>query len=481
MNKNKYTTFKTSELTQFLRRDVRTDVLEQLRERIEKGFNPARPLTIVQKDGKNIVADGNHRLQVLKELGIEEVPCVIREGNEYSISIECNNDEDTFAPEDLFDRLQTIQALKNEGHTQQEIGDIIGVSRDIVQRYNYVIDKIVTNILILCKSHQEGRVTKNVTNVTFNFTEGWFRNSGLYELNEEYQTRVMNEFIEDKFNWNSNKLKQTAEKYKLWMSMEELAAESLHDKAALDEVKNMIQKGTFQTLQKLNVKIEEYNKDAQNKLINGDCLTELNKLDDGTIDVVITDPPYGIDYKSNFSKYKNHVTKEGLANDDNTAVQLFDDCCEVLSRKTKDDAHLYFFIDIKNYPIFRAIAEKYFDVKTSLIWYKSDSGIGDLKYDWINGTEMVIYCTKGKKPVNKRRVNVLKYDRLHSSEMIHPTQKPENLISEILSVSANKKDMFCDPFMGSGSHVAAAKKYGCNYIGIELDNDMFNKAKSNIN
>ena len=165
MNKNKYTTFKTSELTQFLRRDVRTDVLEQLRERIEKGFNPARPLTIVQKDGKNIVADGNHRLQVLKELGIEDVPCVIREGNEYSISIECNNDEDTFAPEDLFDRLQTIQALKNEGHTQQEIGDIMGMSRDVIKFYNYVIDKIGTNILDLCKIHQNGRVPQNGTNV----------------------------------------------------------------------------------------------------------------------------------------------------------------------------------------------------------------------------------------------------------------------------------------------------------------------------
>jgi len=476
-----YKTLKTSELTQFLRRDVRTDVVEQLKERIVKGYNPARPLTIVEKNGKNIVADGNHRLQVLKELGIEEVPCVIRQGNEYSISIECNSDEDTFAPEDLFDRLQTIQALKNEGHTQQEIGDIIGMARGTLAGYFTLINTIVANILHLCKTHQHGRATKNVAIATFNFTEGWFRNSGLYELNEEYQTRVMNEFIEDKFNWNSNKLKQTSEKYKLWISMEELATESLHDKAALQEIKSMIQKGVFQTLQKLNVKIEEYNKDAQNKLINGDCLTELNKLDDGTIDIVITDPPYGMNYVSNKSKYTNHVTKEGLANDDDTAIQLFDDCCEILSRKTKEDAHLYFFININNYPIFRAIAEKYFDVKTSLIWYKSDGGIGDLKYDWINGTEMIIYCTKGKKPVNKRRVNVLKYDRLHSSEMIHPTQKPEDLITEILSVSANKKDMFCDPFMGSGSHVKAAKKYGCNYIGIELDQDMFNKAKSNIN
>lgn len=64
--------------------------------------------------------------------------------------------------------------------------------------------------------------------------------------------------------------------------------------------------------------------------------------------------------------------------------------------------------------------------------------------------------------------------------MIHPTQKPEDLITEILTVSANKYDIFCDPFMGSGSHIRAAKKYGCNYIGIELDENMFNRAKAHI-
>ena len=65
--------------------------------------------------------------------------------------------------------------------------------------------------------------------------------------------------------------------------------------------------------------------------------------------------------------------------------------------------------------------------------------------------------------------------------MIHPTQKPTELIKQILEVSANKHDLVCDPFMGSGSHIKAAKDYGCNYIGIELDSEMFEKAKNYIN
>lgn len=476
----KYQTLTLAELTPFKRRDIRPDVLKLLKERIQTGYNPARPITVVQKDGKNIVADGNHRLEAMKELGILEVPCVIREGNEYAISIECNLDEDTYAPEDLFDRLQTIQQLKHDGYTQQEIGGLIGMSRENVSYYNTLNQKIVTNILDLCKSHQFGRVTKNVTNVTFNFTEGWFRNSGLYDLNEEYQTRLMNEFIEDKFNWNSTKLKQTSERYKLWMTMEQVAKETLHDETSFDEIKRMIQNSTFTTLQKLQVKIEEYNKDAQNKLIQGDCLTELEKIENGTIDVVITDPPYGMNYVSNRSAYSNHVTKEGVANDDGYAFELFDKVCQILLQKTKDDAHLYFFINWNNFHLFREIAAKYFTIKTPLVWNKMNMTMGDLDYDWGNATEIVIYCTKGKRPVNKRRTNVIECPRLHSTDMIHPTQKPEGLIEQILEVSANPKDLFCDPFMGSGSHVKAAKKYGCNYIGIELDQTMFNKAKSNI-
>lgn len=171
----KYKNIKTTELKQFNRRDIRPDVITKLKERIKKGFNPGRPLTVVEKDGEYVVADGNHRLIVLKELNIDEAPCIIREGNIYSLSIECNSDEDTYAPEDLFDRLQTIKLLKDEGYTQAQIGEVIGLSREYVNLYYSVINKIDTTILNLCKSHQNGRVPSNDTTGTINFTERWLK------------------------------------------------------------------------------------------------------------------------------------------------------------------------------------------------------------------------------------------------------------------------------------------------------------------
>jgi len=468
-------------LTAFERRDLRSSVIEKLHERIKSGYNPARPITVVLQNGKYIVADGNHRLKVLQKLNIESVPCVIRDGNIYSISIECNNDEDTYAPEDLFDKLNTINQLKNDGLTQEEISEILKIDRSFIPRFNNISYKIVTTVLDKCKNIQEGRVTNNVTNVTFNFTEGWFRNSGLYDLDEHYQNKIIDRFITDKCNWNNTKVQQETSKYKLYMEMISYAENNIQDLSKLEDIKTIINNDTYKSLNQLIDKINDINKGSRNKLICGDAIIELEKLDDASIDLVITDPPYGINYKSNFSKYSEHVTKEGLENDDDIAVEILDKVCEVLSRKTKADSHLYFFIDWKNYSKFESIIGNYFTLKTPIIWYKSDAGIGDLQYDWINGTEIIIYCIKGKKPVNKRRVNVIQEGRLSSDKMIHPTQKPESLINAILEVSGNKHDLFCDPFMGSGSHVSAAKKFGCNYIGIELDKTFFEKAKNNIN
>ena len=79
-------------------------------------------------------------------------------------------------------------------------------------------------------------------------------------------------------------------------------------------------------------------------ILNGDSLDILKTLDDGSIDVVITDPPYGVNYVSNRSKIDNTITKRGLLNDGIEAFELLDKTCKILQNKTADNAHLYFFL-----------------------------------------------------------------------------------------------------------------------------------------
>lgn len=95
-------------------------------------------------------------------------------------------------------------------------------------------------------------------------------------------------------------------------------------------------------------------------IVNGDCITELEKLTDGSIDCVVTDPPYGIEYVSNRRTVDSEVIKpvanDGLAD----ALELWENACDVLFRKMKEDAHIYIFTSWKVYPQFSQITTKVF-------------------------------------------------------------------------------------------------------------------------
>ena len=248
--------------------------------------------------------------------------------------------------------------------------------------------------------------------------------------------------------------------------------------AAYKEIKKEEKKAEY----KEKVLQERVETKVSDNIKNGDSLKILETLEDGCIDVVLTDPPYGINYVSNRSIFDDAITKRGLLNDGKEeAFKLLDKTCEILQRKTANNAHLYFFCSWSVFSDFEKIISKYFTIKTPIVWDKGNKGSGDLDNDWGNQTEIVLYCVKGKKLVNTRRGNLISVSRLHTSKMVHPTQKPIELIKEILKVSVTDGDFVVDPFMGSGSTIKAANELKYKSLGIELDNEMFNIANNFIN
>ena len=100
----------------------------------------------------------------------------------------------------------TVARLKDD-YTQEEIGEKIGWSRSKVKQYSALLINIkVTQVLDIARKHQKDRVTKEVTDVTFNFTEGWFRKSKIYDLNKDNQLKFIKWFIDNKCNVNKKKL-----------------------------------------------------------------------------------------------------------------------------------------------------------------------------------------------------------------------------------------------------------------------------------
>jgi len=100
---------------------------------------------------------------------------------EKSTNVEFNFTEGWFRNSGFFDWLSIIQKLKDEGLTQKDIGEKIGWSNKVVSHHNQIMEKISTQVLDFTKSYQNGRVDKKSTSVEFDFTEGWFRNSGFFD------------------------------------------------------------------------------------------------------------------------------------------------------------------------------------------------------------------------------------------------------------------------------------------------------------
>lgn len=214
---------------------------------------------------------------------------------------------------------------------------------------------------------------------------------------------------------------------------------------------------------------------GKGEFLLGDARDLVEKLEDNSVDVIITDPPYGIEFKSNFREGIDIVSCE-IENDDlDEALKLIDDVLEKLERKLKDDGHLYLFCTWKTYPDVRNVVEKYFRIKTVLIWDKEEvegGTIGNLSW-WGEGYEMIISAVKkDKKPrplQGKREGNVLHFPRLPSSEPEHPTQKPLELIEHLIMKTSVEGELIVDPFAGVGTTLIAAKKLNRRFWGCEID------------
>lgn len=221
------------------------------------------------------------------------------------------------------------------------------------------------------------------------------------------------------------------------------------------------------------------------KLINGDVLIELNKMiNNGVkVDMILIDPPYLINYKSNLRKDKSHDFCSPIKNDDNPQllIDTFKLCYDVL----KDGGAFYCFCNANHVDFFKKEIEKHFKFKNILIWVKNGWSAGDLKGAYAKQTEFIIFASKGRHILNgKRDSDVLKYKRIVGKKQIHQNQKPIKLLEYLIKKSSNENDLILDCFMGSGSTGVACLKTNRNFIGIELDKkyyDMAEKRIKNIN
>ena len=204
-----------------------------------------------------------------------------------------------------------------------------------------------------------------------------------------------------------------------------------------------------------------------------DCLEGMQFIPDKSVDMILTDPPYGMSFQSNRRKVKYNT----IQNDD--CLNWLENFILLCYDKLKDNTHFYCFCSWHNVDKFKTEIQKKFKLKNIIIWEKNNAGMGDLKGQYAPKYEMCIFAQKGRREIIGRRdADIIKFTR--TNDKLHPTQKPVELIDFLIRHSSLENEIILDPFIGSGTTAIACKNTNRFFIGFEKDEHYFNIANQRI-
>ena len=214
------------------------------------------------------------------------------------------------------------------------------------------------------------------------------------------------------------------------------------------------------------------------ELYQGDCLEIMGGIKDKSVDLIVTDPPYLMNYQSNRRKKEDRFDK---IKNDKGSYMLIQDYLEECHRIMKDNTAIYCFCSWHNIDFFKNEFEKHFKLKNILVWNKNNHGTGDLKGSYAPKHEFILFGHKGRTLLREKRIaDVIDCPKISSNKLTHPTEKPQDLLEIFIKQSSDVGSIIFDGFMGTGSCGIAAKKLNRNFIGIELDEKYFNIAKNRL-
>jgi len=213
------------------------------------------------------------------------------------------------------------------------------------------------------------------------------------------------------------------------------------------------------------------------EIIHGDCLEVMKSFSDKQFDLVLTDPPYGIDYQSAWRSDKSDW-KPKIANDEKPFVEWISEAYRVLV----DGGRLLCFYrwDVQDAFLFE-LRQVGFTVKSQIIWDKIIHGMGDLNGEYAPQHECILYATKGRYEFrNKRPTTVIQCQRVEPEKLLHPNEKPVKLIRKLIRQTTIDNENILDCFLGSGTTVIASEHENRNCVGIEISPEYCEIARKRV-
>jgi len=222
--------------------------------------------------------------------------------------------------------------------------------------------------------------------------------------------------------------------------------------------------------------VERIRMDLCNRYIVRDFFEGIREVPDKSIDLVELDPPYGIDLRAIKKKTNTDISLTQQYNEIQSdeyipfMTRVISECYRVMGENSW--LICWFAIEPWIEPLYQIITKAGFRTRRLVgMWYKGDGNLQVMNPSIHLGSayEPFFYCTKGNPSIVKQgRSNVFQYRQIPSTSKTHPTERPIELIQEVLSTFGWEGARVLVPFLGSGNTILAAANIGMQAFGFDL-------------
>lgn len=225
------------------------------------------------------------------------------------------------------------------------------------------------------------------------------------------------------------------------------------------------------------------------RLINGDCLESMGDIEDGSVALLLTDPPYNLGLfmqkrSTNLKKMRdNYFGAAGWDNlDSEDWAESMDLFFSEAARVVRKGGAMIVFMAVIKLETLIGLAQKHgFYYKTTGAWHKLNPMPRNMNLHFINSTESWVYFVNGERTGTFNNDGCALHDFYETSVTTkkekeygkHPTQKPVELMEFFVRTLSNPNELVLDPFMGSGSTGVASHTLNRSFVGIELNESYF--------
>lgn len=216
-------------------------------------------------------------------------------------------------------------------------------------------------------------------------------------------------------------------------------------------------------------------------LFLGDCIISMSTLSNESVDLIVTDPPYGVGIDGSTSN-SGHRTPAEYEDDPVSVLAMLRTAFKEMRRVLKANGHAYIFatsVPSDQVRIINLLSESGFDVEPiPLIWIKDSHTTVDWDYRYAPSYESILFCSNRQKRLAAKRSDIFTFN--NDPDRVHTAQKPVLLLRTFIEMSSAEGEVVFDPFMGSGSTIIASIRSLRRYIGMEHNKSIFGAAQVRI-